>query len=572
MSRKPTLEEILERFKRKHGDRYDYSMITVAPKDQYEKLPIICREHGVFYQPRYTHERGAGCPECARSNSNNIKRVEEVRDTFIERVKRVHGDKYDLSRVKYVNQNTKIEVVCPIHGPWFTNPYSFYTGHGCPHCGKIRNKEHNKENTRENKVKNGESFILRVKKLYGGRYDYSKVRYENSYTKVEVVCPIHGVFEVFPYDHLRGVGCPICSKENGFEKVRTRAEKKFCEKAKEVWGDFYDLSRVNYKRATVKVEVVCPKHGIFKILPSNFLNGTGCPKCNIRRSYKEVEVFEYVKSIYPDLVESNVKGILGGRSEIDIWIPKLKVGIEFDGLFWHSEGVGISRGIYKKQERANAEGVRLINIFEDEWEYKQGIVKSRLKNILGIQSERVFARKCEVRGIDNVESKRFLDVNHLQGGNAYCLVSYGLFYKGELISVMTFSKPRKGFGNGVQEEGLYELMKFASKIDLTVVGGASKLLSYFVREYDPKEIYSFADRRWSNGNLYERLGFRRVGITPENYFYIIGDRRKNRFGFRKSVLVEQGYDPEKSESQIMKERGVQKIYDAGTFKYSLKFE
>ena len=264
------------------------------------------------------------------------------------------------------------------------------------------------------------------------------------------------------------------------------------------------------------------------------------------------------------------KGLIKGRrSEIDIWVPEKNIGIECDGLHWHSDKFGST--IVEKQNASIENGFRLINIFEDEWLLKRPIVESRLKTLLGVPTtNKIYARQCEIRQISNQVATSFLTANHLQGGNPYCYMALGLFYQNNLVSVMIFTKPRVGFGNGKQIPGRYELTKFASLLDTTVVGAASKLLKYFIRNSDATEIYSFADRRWSNGHLYEVLGFQKAQINPPNYFYIINDKRVNRFGFRKSELVKQGFDPTKSEAQIMQERGIEKIYDAGTIKYILK--
>lgn len=508
MSRRLTIEQVVASFKATHGDRYDYSLITEY-KSNSQKLPIVCPKHGLFYQSQWVHQSGHGCPECAKTKSDNVRRVEECRRTFEQKARAIHGDKYDYSRVKYVNNSTPVEIICPEHGPFMQIPSS--------HLDKKRN-----------------------------------------------------------------VGCPICGKaRNQLSCLRKmqEASESFEQKARKVHGDKYDYSKVEYRGATKEVTIICPVHGEFRQVATYHLNGCGCQKCHSLTSKFENEVLAYVKEIMPErAVFQSQKGLFVGESkgrEVDIWIPSLKIGIECDGLYWHGEeqmGISGKHGtIVAKQDGSLKSGFRLINIFEDEWELRKDIAKSRLRSVLGVGGqETIYARKCEIRQITNAEAKAFLDKNHLQGGNPYCHFAGGLFYKGELVSVMIFCKPRVGFGNGKQTEGVYELTKFASRIGCNVIGGASRLLKFFIKNTgDCKEIYSFADRRWSDGNLYERLGFAKVSVTLPNYFYIVNHKRQNRFGYRKSELIKQGFDATKTESEIMAERGIDKVYDAGTFKYVL---
>src|SRR5690606_8212220 len=140
-----------------------------------------------------------------------------------------------------------------------------------------------------------------------------------------------------------------------------------------------------------------------------------------------------------------------------------------------------------------------------EWRDKKDIVKSRVLNILGVSPDKIFGRSTDIREIDNKEAKSFLEINHIQGG-INCKTNIGLYYNEELVSVMSFGGLRKNLGSS-SKEGVYEMYRFCNKLNTTVVGGASKLLKYFINEYKPKEIVSYADRRWSQGELYEKLGF-----------------------------------------------------------------
>jgi hypothetical protein len=183
-----------------------------------------------------------------------------------------------------------------------------------------------------------------------------------------------------------------------------------------------------------------------------------------------------------------------------------------------------------------------------------------LKSKLGISDIIIYARKCVISEIDSHTCTTFLKNNHLHG-SVISKYRYGLFYNGELVAVMTFGKSRFKY------DGI-ELLRFCNKINHNVVGGSSKLFNHFIKTHkEISEIISYADRSWSMGNMYMKLGFMYVSKTPPNYSYVINDMRVNRFKFRKSELVKDGYDPNKSEFEIMDERGIYRIYDSGNLKY-----
>jgi hypothetical protein len=179
------------------------------------------------------------------------------------------------------------------------------------------------------------------------------------------------------------------------------------------------------------------------------------------------------------------------------------------------------------------------------------------------------ARKCEVREIfDNKLVRNFLEMNHLQGfvGSK---IKLGLFYNNELVSLMTYGSYRKAMGKKGSDSS-YEMLRFCNKLNINVIGGASKLFKYFIKNYDPIEVISYADRSWSNGDLYIKLGFKFIHKTNPNYYYIINGNRKHRFGFRKDVLIKNGADPNITEHQIMLDKKIYRIFDSGNLKYSFK--
>lgn len=254
--------------------------------------------------------------------------------------------------------------------------------------------------------------------------------------------------------------------------------------------------------------------------------------------------------------------------ELDIYIESKKVSIEYNGLYWHSSKYVNSDYHLKKTELCNDKGIKLIHIFEDEWVYKRDIVKSRIRNILGLIENKIYARKCEIREVKTNEKTLFLNNNHIQGAVG-SLVNIGCYYNNELVSLMCFSKKRVILKNK-DEDDKYELIRFCNKLDTNVIGGASKLLSYFIKNYKPKEIISYADRRWSTGNLYDKLGFKFDNYSKPNFYYVINDTREHRIKYQKHKLIQKGFDKDKTEDEIMSENGIYRIYDCGTIRYSLK--
>ena len=306
-----------------------------------------------------------------------------------------------------------------------------------------------------------------------------------------------------------------------------------------------------------------------------------CPDCyNIKygTSMVEDEIASFIKEILPNYkILTNVRDILDGK-ELDIYIPNKNIAIEINGLYWHSELSGKKSKTYhlEKTNICHNLGIDLIHIFDVEWALKKEIVMSRLKAILGvnINIDRVYARNCEIKEISPTEKNKFLINFHLQGEDK-SKYKLGLFHKNKLVSVMTFGRPRIALGNKKDKSNSYELSRFVSDSNVAVVGGASKLLSYFIKNYNPTKIISYADRRWSKGNLYEKLGFKKVSDGTPNYWYTAPKRYgaplKHRFNFRKNVLKSKlsVFDENLTEWQNMQLNGYDRVWDCGSLKYEM---
>ncbi len=336
-----------------------------------------------------------------------------------------------------------------------------------------------------------------------------------------------------------------------------------------------DIIEITDKTASAK----CRKcNHIFKFTHQVFyperlqLIGKLCPICQPRETFSsngENELANFIKSIYNGNIINNDREQLGGK-EIDIFIPELKLGIEYTGLYWHAEKQNPeNKHLLWKQQFALKHNIKIITVFEDEWIMKKEIVKSRIMGLMGKHQDKIFARTCQIKQIDSKTKRDFLINNHIQGDDKP-KISLGLFRNNELVSVMTFKMTNmvKG-GDGNQ----WELSRFCSKLYYRVVGGASKLLKHFQDNFGNNiEIVSYSDKRWSSGNLYTTLGFKHVHDSNPSYWYTQDYKhRYHRSKFMKHLLVKHYPEFEgKTEWQIMQETGWDRIWDCGTSKWILK--
>lgn len=282
-----------------------------------------------------------------------------------------------------------------------------------------------------------------------------------------------------------------------------------------------------------------------------------CTVCNPigdSKSIKEKELSKYIKSIYKsEVIESYRDGL-----EIDIYLPNLKLGFEFNGLYWHSQEWKEKNYHLDKTNYFKEKGIRIIHIWEDDWDNNNDIIKSQIRNWLGSNLDRIFARKCKVKILDKNVCRDFLNKNHIQG-NDKSIIKIGLFYGTELVSVMTFDKFE---GRKKMKDDEWNLSRFCNKINTNVIGGASKLLNYFINNFDTKRIISYADKDWSVGNLYITLGFNNIIESKPDYKYIINNKRVHKSRYKKSILK-----TELTESKQMELNGINKIYDCGKIKF-----
>lgn len=288
----------------------------------------------------------------------------------------------------------------------------------------------------------------------------------------------------------------------------------------ETHGDKYNYSLSNYTGALKKLTIICPQHGAFEQLADAHVSGAGCPNCATRISKGEQAVFDYVKQFAADAVQSD-RTVLNGL-EIDILIPSLKIGIEFNGLIWHSAKFGKGRTYHQdKTDRAAEAGVRLIHIWEDEWENKRAWCEAFIARLCGADSRKIYARKCTIRQVTTEIAKPFLNANHLQGFRPG--THLGMFYGEELVALAT---------HGVNPKGENELLRWCVALGVSVVGGFSKIMKHL-----PDNIISFCDTAKHDAAGYLASGWKIHSETVLMYYYTNGIERINRQRFQKHKLM-----------------------------------
>jgi len=266
----------IEKSNIKHNNFYDYSLVEYV--NAKTKVKIICPTHGVFDQTPNSHLNGQGCSKCKGGVHKDINH-------FITKSNKIHDHFYDYSLVEYINAKTKVKIICPIHGVFEQNPHHHLNGHGCVLCSNKKSQESQSYSVID--------FLNLSNKKYNSKYDYSLIEYINMFTKIKIICPIHGIFEQSPRSHLM-YGCPKCKKDI----LSTSNGKKFIKFSTKKYDDKYDYSLVEYTKSYTPVKIICPIHGVFEQTPQIHKKCTcGCPECaNINVRLKFIKKIEFNKN------------------------------------------------------------------------------------------------------------------------------------------------------------------------------------------------------------------------------------------------------------------------------------
>jgi len=358
--KKLTTEEFIEKAKNVHNGKYDYSKVKYV--DAKTKVCIICPEHGEFWQNPGNHLFGQHCPYCGKKIASEKRKLSI--DEFIKRSKKIHGDKYDYSKVEYNCITDKICIICPEHGEFWQQVESHLQGYGCQKCAN--------EKTHKMQTKTLEEFVEQARLIHGDRYDYSKVEYVNALTKVCIICPEHGEFWQTPDNHLHGHGCQKCLL-NKMNDITRMTKETFIKKAKEMHGDKYDYSKVEYINCDTEVCIICPEHGEFWQKPYYHIHKGGCPHCKESKLERDICVFLTNNKINFNR-QKRFKWL--GRQSLDFYLPDYNIAIECQGK-QHFEPVNYFGGIkmfeYRKlldkakKELCEKNGIDILYYSDKKW-------------------------------------------------------------------------------------------------------------------------------------------------------------------------------------------------------------
>ena len=399
-----------------------------------------------------------------------------------------------------------------------------------------------------------------------------------------------------------GVGCTFQLDSQKFKTKQTNLERYGVEypqqnisisqktqnsKKKKFLQNHSDILDIDYNKGYTIYICSCPHQDCNKCVDKQYI-------CNAQtyhnRRYTNVEVCThilpeqpyhsegtslelFVRNILDEYnieYQTNVRDIINPQ-ELDIYIPSHNLAIECNGCYWHSDVNKPNNYHIDKYQKCVDNNIQLLTFWEDQIVSSPNIVKSIILSKLGIYNERIYARKCIIKEVPNDTTSEFLSINHLQG-NTNSSIKLGLYYNNELVSIMCFGKNRISV-NDKSKSNQYELYRFCNKLNTQVIGGASKLLSYFIQYYNPSKITSFASNDISDGKLYEILGFVKIS-NSSSYWYIDPKtlKRYHRYKFRKSELIKLGYDKNLTEKQIMDSLKYLRIFDCGQTKFLLNIK
>lgn len=620
MGIKITQDEFIAECRQKHdGDKYDYSRTNYVNKRT--KVKIICPIHGEFEQNPYKHKNGQGCPQCCTDKRNYLKQFNYKK--FLDSSQKRFGCSYSFPKIEeeYENSHSKITVKCNECGTIFKkiacdfitssnggcqcqndkkklitydnllsqyhgdNEIIHFTGnlyitkdkvnlicreHGfyskpikdvisnhckCPKCANKNNGDFKKITFSE--------FHEYLKGKYKTIEILNEKEYVNTSTPITFRCKVcDNVFKrkpiIFRTSNLK-TPCPYCTKEL-LTKQKLKTNDVFQREVESIYGTRYKILS-EYKSSNQKVKLHCNEcNNDFEIEANSLLQGHGCPRHYNKKSIQEEELYTFIKVLFPNAEQSN-RDVLNGR-EIDIYIPEKKIGIEYNGLYWHSEATMKDSTYHLNKTMLCADyDIKLVHIFEDEWIYKQEICKSYLKEIFGIYDCKISVNDCILKSVSKKENQKFLDENCIHSiPKNKDIVIYGLYYHNELISSMGFSD--------LKQNKEFKLEFYCCKNNWSVRDGYETLFQSFINDNRPQRIIYYSDIRWQEDDIIIELGFKFLKQIKPKYYYVVGNKRENCSKFSKAMLVKKYNCPiEMSARQLCLTKKLFRIYDCGEKQY-----
>jgi hypothetical protein len=506
----------------------------------------------------YNRTKGNGCPYCA--GNKVLKNYNDLETTNPNIAVEWHPTKNNNLTAQQVtpHSNKKVWWLGKCGHEWEAAIYNRTKGNGCPIC-------------------NGKITLVGTNDLQFLKPDLVKEWHTvknlpltpqsvtlNSNTKIWWICEKNHEWYQPLYSRAKGKKCPICSgkKLNNSKLDMLISNTEIFQTVHPYLNKNIDLSKVSLG-SSIKMWWLCEKRHEWET-PVYVRQRSGCPRCSNRVSKSEKEILAFLKDFDINYITNNRSIIT--PLELDIYIPKKNIAIEFNGLYWHSEKFKSKRYHYDKWKQCKDKGIQLIQIWEDEWNRNPEQVKSMLAHKLGVSNQqKVFARKTVVKEIIKQEAEVFLNINHIQG---YASGSYylGLIDKNEtLVSVLVLKKEPGTNGKTLN------IIRYATSAN--VIGGFTRLLKYAEKTYTPESFITFSDNCVSNGGLYENNGFIVDKVLSPDYMYVINSKREHKFGYRLKRFKNDNnlvYKEGLTEKQLAELNNLPRIWDAGKIRWVRK--
>ena len=458
----------------------------------------------------------------------------------------------DFSKSNYINVNTKVTSTCIKHGDFENTPKMFLRGTGCFECLRESGKSNLKMTQSE--------FITKAEKLKldnnHNTLDFSNTIYTSNKGNLNIHCSLHGYFEITTKNFMQGRGCPKC----GIEKSKSSNLgdlDKLISRFINVHGNRYDYSKVELINNKLNVIIICKKHGEFLQSPVNHYYGKGCQKCanEMTTSSGELELKEYIKSIYDGILLDNSRGTIENY-ELDIFLPKLNIAIEYNGLYWHSEANKSKNYHNDKYNCCKNKGIRLVQIWEDEWRDNVNNIKLFLRNLILNPEKKYYARKLRLEKVDLINQRNFLSKNHFQG-YVSSSVCFGLWDDNKLIQLMSLKK---------LNEKNYEISRLCTINNSIVIGGSERLFKQLKQSVVWDSIISYNNLDKFSGNTYEKLGMI-YDSTSIGFFYTDNKIRFSRQKFQKKKLIKSGIANIGNGNEMARSIGLYRVFTSGNSKW-----
>lgn len=524
---RPTTDEWIKKARKVHGDKYLYNKVHYNGSSK--KVLITCPIHGDFLQEAASHLNGVGCPKCKGG-------VELSTEEYIDKLRQVHGNKYDYSKVNYVNAKTKINIICSRHGVFSQLPYQHLKGQGCPKC----------------KSSKLENLLIRLFDKKGLRYTYQyKVKNDKTLycdfllNDYDTVIECQGEQHFIPTSFDKNKNINRCKES--YEKILEYDNLKYAYCINNGLDIVYFTIPKYFNTENVNINTLFYKD-------KNLLTNTEqlLEYINNKQSTDTSDSFfnfyeDIRKNVNKDVI--NVNKTIRYKDYIVLYVP-LEPNKRSD--------LNDRRRMYKKRS------YNVIIVFEDEYVNHREIVLSKIRHLFKLDKlPKIMARKCLINTIKQNDARDFLNNNHIQGF-VNSSIYLGAYYNNQLIAVMSF----------IKEPGdKWNLSRFASDNNYICCGLGGKLFDYFIRNYNFKSIKSFADKRWTYNtekNIYLDLGFKEVqNVMPDYRYFKSGEKvRHHKFNFRKQILHRKyGLDMNLTETEMVKQLGYNRIWDCGLIKY-----